>query len=182
MGKCKTWNNKYIQYNNQLENIEKNKIIEKKIADIENNISVIVNEIKTLSAELNTKNSDILIKENEKQNLLDKIKLWKLQVKQEELFKEYSKVISRDGVPTYLLKQSVNIINSELQNYLTEVDFDVYFDEQLKLKLSPKKGNKSEYAINAIESSGKERTFAAISLKMALRSINNKPKTDFIIL
>ena len=35
---------------------------------------------------------------------------------------------------------------------------------------------------NAIESSGKERTFCALALKMALRQINVKSKPNFIVM
>jgi hypothetical protein len=85
-----------------------------------------------------------------------------------------------DGLPTYLLKKSIFIINQELSNLLTNVDFTVFFDNDLNLKLSS--DTRLDVEQNCIQSSGKERTFAALALKMALRKINKKNLPNFILL
>jgi len=90
------------------------------------------------------------------------------------------KCVHRDGLPTFLLKKSIHIINIELAKILSDVDFTVYFDSELNLKLSA--DNRLDVAQNAIESSGMERTFTAVALKIALRKVNNKSKPNFILL
>jgi DNA repair exonuclease SbcCD ATPase subunit len=172
--------NKIELYYNQLENIEWNKTINKEIETLNEKIENKEDEIETLNENLSDKKEDLVSVKKDLENCESKIEKWKKQIKQEELFKEYSKIISRDGIPTYLLKQSINLINAQLDTYLTDVDFVVYFDKDLKLKLSAK--NRLDISQSALESSGKERTFIALALKMALRTINNKPKSNFMML
>jgi len=170
--------NKIEQYNNQIENIEKNKIINEKIKKIEKEISEKIELKNNLLEKLEKDKSNLIILNKDLDNLIKNYEDYKEQIKKEELFKEYSKIIHRDGIPTYLLKQSISLINEELDELLNDVDFNVKFNDDLKLKLNPKNNIKIEQ--NALESSGKERTFAALSLKTALRAINNKPKGDII--
>ena len=109
-----------------------------------------------------------------------KLEKYLKQKRKNELFKEYQNCISRDGIPTFLLRKSIHIINRELNSLLSNVDFTLHFDENLLLKLSP--DIRLDISQNAIESSGKERTFCALALKMALRQINVKSKPNFIVL
>jgi DNA repair exonuclease SbcCD ATPase subunit/DNA repair exonuclease SbcCD nuclease subunit len=171
--------NKIEQYNNQLENIEKNRIIEEKISKIQKDIEYKNKDKQELNDKLNDIKSELVVLTRDFEDLTKRIELYNEQVKLEELYKEYSKIIHRDGIPTYLLKQSINLINYELDELLSDVDFIVKFDDELKLKLAPKSNIKAE--INSLESSGKERTFIALALKAALRTINNKPKCDLSI-
>ena len=91
----------------------------------------------------------------------------------------YTKCVHRDGVPTFLLKKSIHIINQELSNLLSNVDFTVFFDDNLTLKMS--NNNRLDVTQEAVTSSGMERTFIAVVLKMALRTINNISKPDIIL-
>jgi hypothetical protein len=43
------------------------------------------------------------------------------------------KCVHRDGLPTYLLKKSIHIINQELNNILLDVNFTLFFDNELNL-------------------------------------------------
>ena len=94
--------------------------------------------------------------------------------------KEYSKCIGRDGIPSFLLKKSIHLINRELSELLSNVDFTLFFDEELELKLSM--DDRMDVNQPAITSSGAERTFSALALKMALRQINVKSKSSIIFL
>lgn len=172
--------NKINKYNDQIDNINKNKIIEEKIEELNDKNDELQIEYNKFEEEKQKYQSDVAVEKNEIKNLNKQIEEWKEFIKKEELFKNYGKIISRDGIPTYLLKQSIKIINLEMEKYLTDVDFISYFDNDLNLKLSHK--NSPNVDQNAIESSGKERTFIALSLKMALRKVNNKPKSNFLML
>lgn len=82
-------------------------------------------------------------------------------------------------MPSFLLRKSINIINDELRNLLDDVDFDIFFNDELILELvhdiTPNQ------SIECVTSSGMERTFSAIVLKLALRKINTKSKPSFLI-
>lgn len=168
---------KYKEYEFQIkENVE----IQIKIDDIDKNISDLKFNISENTKYISNINKEIALKEKEVENINKRIEKFIEQRKKEELMKEYQKCISRDGIPTYLLKKSIHLINKELGDLLSEVDFTLFFDESLNLKMSM--DERLDVAQNAIESSGKERTFCALALKMALRQINVKSRPNFLIL
>lgn len=91
----------------------------------------------------------------------------------------YMDCMSRTGVPTYLLKQNIDLLNGELTSLLSNTNFNMFFDDDLNYKLEH---NGLPGIINAIEGSGMERTFSALVLKVVLRSINFKSKPNFLYL
>ena len=72
------------------------------------------------------------------------------------------------------------MINKELSELLTNVDCTLFFDENLILRMSS--DERLDVSQNAIESSGMERTFCSLALKIALRQINVKSKPTFIVM
>ena len=155
---------KYQEHKSQ---IEENKNIQFSIDRIDEKILIVKDNIKELQDENSEIEKEIIINEKEIETISNKITKYLKQKKKEELLKEYQKCISRDGIPTFLLKKSIHLINRELNEILTNVDFTLFFDENLILKMSA--DDRLDVSQNAIESSGKERTFCALALKMALK-------------
>lgn len=168
---------KYKEYEFQ---IKENEEIQVKIDEIDIKINEYKNELSENSKFISQLNKEIALKEKDVENISKRIEKFIEQRKTEELMKEYQKCISRDGIPTYLLKKSIHLINKELNDLLTEVDFTLFFDDSLNLKMSM--DERLDVTQNAIESSGKERTFCALALKIALRQINIKSRPNFLIL
>lgn len=166
-------------YDSQQSNIEYNKTIQKSIDDLQVEINSINDDISKLQAEKEETNSSIVLIDNDIKHINELIKKFEEQQHKYEIRKAYTQAIHRDGIPTYLLKKSIHIINQKLSNLLSNVDFSVYFDDELTLKLSS--DSRLDVSQNAVESSGKERTFSAIALKIALREINKKSKPDFVL-
>ena len=160
--------------------IEENNNTKFSIDRIDEKILIVKDSINELSQENNDIEKEILIKEKEIDTISTKIRKYLKQKKKEELLKEYQKCISRDGIPTFLLKKCIHLINKELNDLLVNVDFTLFFDENLVLRLSA--DDRLDVSQNAVESSGKERVFCALSLKIALRQINVKSKPTFIFL
>jgi DNA repair exonuclease SbcCD ATPase subunit len=158
------------------ENLDTQSEIEKINADI----FIIAEGIRINLKIISDVEKNIILDEKEIKDISLKIEKFVKQKKKEELMKEYQRCISRDGIPTYLLKKSIHLINKELNDLLTNVDFTLFFNEDLILKLSM--DDRLDVSQNAIESSGKERTFCALALKIALRQINIKSRPNFIIL
>jgi hypothetical protein len=161
----------------------KNFIIENKkilndIEEIKINIETIKSQIKEYNNKIIEINQKILIDKKSIEYLTDKINKYKIQEDLNFILNTYLKSIHRDGLPTYLLKKSIHIINNELNMLLSDVDFNLLFDEDLNLKMKSKLLNKS---YNAVEGSGMERTFNSCALKMSLRKINNTSKPNFIL-
>jgi len=167
--------------NKYLENekfINKNIKINENINNINNIISILNNEKNNNSDNKSIINKNLILKNKtiEDYNIL--IKKFKKQENINFIHNTYMKSMHRDGLPSYLLKKSIHLINNYLQNLLSYVDFDLIFDEELNLKMKSKIDNNT---YNAIEGSGKERTFHACALKMALRKINHTSKPNFIL-
>lgn len=174
-------NNKIQIYNEQLVKLKENDEIKRNILEIKDKLEKQENK-----RQENYKNlSDIKLKIsynkdniNNLEKLIDK---FKKQQKQELIESQYMKCIHRDGIPTFLLSKSIHLINNKLEELLIDQDYDVFFNDDFKLKMSDDIYNKNVEQ-NALECSGAERTFVAIALKIALRNINNKSKSDFILL
>ena len=178
--KIKELQNEIDEYQKFKIKIEENKNIQFSIDRINEKILIVQDSIKELNQEIVDSEKVILIKENEIDTISTKIRKYLKQKKKEELLKEYQKCISRDGIPSYLLKKSIHLINKELNDLLSNVDFTLFFDENLILRMSA--DDRLDVSQNAIESSGMERTFCALALKIALREINVKSKPTFIVL
>ena len=160
--------------------IEENIKTEIDIALIDSEILLEIEKSKNIGTEIIDIEKANILKQKDIDLLSIKLEKYLKQKRKNELFKEYQNCISRDGIPTFLLRKSIHIINRELNSLLSNVDFTLHFDENLLLKLSP--DIRLDISQNAIESSGKERTFCALALKMALRQINVKSKLNFIVL
>jgi len=171
---------KIDKYFEQLKYIKQNEIINERIDILDSDID----EQKEVSEELINKLAEIMKEASVTKDAVKDIKAnvekYKKQVKRDEIMKEYQKCVHRDGIPTYLLQKSKDLINIELEDMLTNVDFNVFFDEHLNLKMYDKKMPNSLQ--NLLEGSGKERTFGAIALKLALRTINQKSRPNLLLL
>lgn len=146
--------------------------VQQKIANIVASTDGMLDEKDRVCGNIKQVNDDIA-------DIKARIDAYVKQMRVDEIRKVYMQTIHRDGLPTYLLKKSIHVINQELSNLLTNVDFTVFFDEELVLKLSS--DSRLDVTQDAVESSGKERTFAALALKVALRKINKKSKPDFVM-
>jgi len=171
---------KIDKYFEQLKYIKQNEIINERIKKLDSDID----EQKEIADELINKLAEIMKEASMTKDAVKDIKTnvekYKKQVKRDEIMKEYQKCVHRDGIPTYLLQKSKDLINIELEDMLTNVDFNVFFDEHLNLKMYDKKMPNSLQ--NLLEGSGKERTFGAITLKLALRTINQKSRPNILLL
>ena len=173
---------KIDQYTQSLNQIKENNKIEILIEKSKEKILQLKNEENQLKDEIYNKTTirtQNLINIKETNDLIIK---FKEQEKQDRILNIYKKCIHRDGIPTQLLKTyAIPKINNELSKLLSNIGFKVWLDENdLKLKLAY--NNKMNAIIDAISSSGKERTFSSICLKSALNRINAKSKPKILLL
>lgn len=173
-------NKRIKEYNSMIDMIEKNEEIEEEIDVIDDILEELDENIKEKNNEKMNHQSTLRLFENQLEGYKEDAITYKTYKKQDEIMNTYMKCVHRDGLPTFLLKKSIHIINQELSKILTDVDFAIFFDSELNLKMSAE--NRLDVMQNAIESSGMERTFTAVALKIALRKVNNKSKPNFILL
>jgi DNA repair exonuclease SbcCD ATPase subunit len=108
------------------------------------------------------------------------IEKYKVQVRRDEINKLYTTCISRDGIPSLILKRSLNLINEKLLKLLYEVPFTVYFNDDIQLMMY--QDNNPDISYKCIEGSGFERTMISIALRIALRDINSKNKNNLLLM
>lgn len=166
------------KYYDQLKYIKENEIYNANITGIVSKIDILNDEKEEFENELNGILSESSVLKTEISTLRENIKKYEEQVKIEEIMKEYMKCIHRDGIPTFLLNKSKDLINMELENILSNVNFSIYFDDDLNLKFYE---DVKDNSINLITASGMQRTFGVMALRMALRSINNKSRPNFML-
>lgn len=166
-------------YNKNVKKIEENKEINGKIEQSR----IILKQLNDRKNELIDKkiviNNMITLHRKTIDDMKDRLRKYEEQILREEIHNVYINSMSRNGLPTYLLKKNVDLLNGELSTLLTITNFDMFFDDDLNYKLEH---NGLPGTQNAIESSGMERTFAALVLKVVLRTINFRSKPAFIFL
>lgn len=171
---------KIDKYYDQLKYIEENIDINSKIEDFDDILLSNNSDKDDCNDRLSEIMKEAAVTKETIKDIQNNIKKYQTQIKRDELLKEYQKCVHRDGIPTFLLQKSKDLINVELSDMLTNVDFNVFFDDHLNLKMYMKN---SKHAIqNLLESSGKERTFGAVALKMALRTINIKSRPNIFLM
>jgi DNA repair exonuclease SbcCD ATPase subunit len=166
-------------YNKNLKKIEENKEINSKIEQSK----VILNQMNDIKNGLIDKkiviNNMITLHRKTINDMRERLKKYQEQLLREDIHNTYISIMSRTGLPTYLLRKNVDLLNGELSTLLSITNFDMFFDDDLNYKLEH---NGLPGIQNAIESSGMERTFAALVLKVVLRTINFRSKPSFIFL
>jgi DNA repair exonuclease SbcCD ATPase subunit len=105
---------------------------------------------------------------------------FKKQERRDLVLKIYEDCIHRDGIPTMILKRSLEFINIELENLLDAVNFNVYIDDELNMRMYDYGRKDAEIAV--IQGSGMQRTFASLALRLVLRKLNNKSKSNVIMM
>ena len=171
---------KIDKYYDQLKFIKENEKIEETISEFDDKIRILNSEKTDLNNCLSEIMSEATATKATIEDIQTNVKKYQEQVKRDELLKEYGKCVDRNGIPSFLLQKYRDLINLELEDMLTNVDFNVFFDETLNLKMYMKDTPQSIQ--NLLESSGSERVFGAIALKMALRTINTKSRPSLLLL
>lgn len=103
----------------------------------------------------------------------------KKQEQREKIFSGYEKAIHRTGIPSLLLKKSLQQINDELSVILSGLNFQLSINDDFELMMM-KDGADSEQFTS--QGGGAERTYMALALKLALRSTNFNIKHNMIFM
>jgi DNA repair exonuclease SbcCD ATPase subunit len=167
------------EYNKNLKQIEENKIFNERIIQSKNILNHLNDKKTELFENKLSLNNTLTLTKKIMADLIERQNKYIEQIKREEIYSTYMSIMSRNGLATFLLKKNIDLLNNELSTLLSNLNFSMFFDDELVYKLEH---NGLQGIENAIESSGKERTFAALALKVVLRSINFKSKPLFMFL
>jgi DNA repair exonuclease SbcCD ATPase subunit len=168
------------RYDTNLVYIQENNKIQSKIDTYKTKVSEFKNDKESLKKEVNDFQYKIEFAENEIKNYKETIEKYLEQQRQELIREEYQNCIHRDGIPSTLLKKLIPKVNMYLQGYTEDIDFNVFFDNELFFQMSKK--DTPEIIQNVISGSGMERVFACICLRLALRFMNNRSRPNILLL
>jgi DNA repair exonuclease SbcCD ATPase subunit/predicted phosphodiesterase len=169
------------RYHESVDSIEKNKEVDKKIAEEEKGKQVLTSEIKALETQLRKVHGEIEVLKATKSEMIKAIKDAEDLEDTYEAYEYYTTAIGRDGIPSELIKKVIPTIEAEINNILSQiVEFTV------TLEIDGKNINgRIVYDFDrhwALElSSGMERFVTSLAIRVALLNISNLPKPNFLV-
>lgn len=159
------------------------------ISDLEEQLVSEIASLATLIKTGKSRHTSILLDKGSKMKTIQQTKKT-LEEREEtkEKYKVWSHLktaLSKVGIPAYLLKQQLPLINQELENLFTTagIGFTVRLGTEAgvnALDILVTDSKRGERSIEAC--SGMEQTLVAISMRAVLSSISTLPKTDFFII
>jgi len=167
---------------NMLEQITKNQKIEKGIVAAKERVVILEGEESEYKEDIFIRKTAIGEKGQKIKNNNTLISEFEQQEYRDMVMGLYKKCVHRDGIPRELLSNYIiPKINVALQDILGVADFMVWLDQD---DLRPKLvyHSRPQAIIDCIGGSGKERTFSALPIKMALNQINVKAKPTIFLL
>lgn len=173
---------KLADYYKEKEKILENNKIQSTIDAADDKINGLKTNRRQVEAEISKIRADIQFNKSVISQKYDLINKFKEQERRERVYELYTTCVHRDGIPTQILRTILlPKINEQLSSLLANVDFNVWLDaEELRPKMCYT--SRPQAVIDCISSSGKERTFSSLSLKLALNEVNAKSKPTMFML
>lgn len=179
----------YTEKNNLLKEIVRNEDAIKKNNDIDTRVNVANENIKAQERIKKTKEDEIVIwnrtiTKNSEAVSLKKSYITKIdeEIKVEKAWKLYLQMIGKDGISKMVLRNTLPIINNELNNLLGDVS-----DFKVEITMDQKNDIdflliRDDVAIRLSAASGLEKTQAALALRVVLGKMSRLSRPPFILL
>jgi DNA repair exonuclease SbcCD ATPase subunit/predicted MPP superfamily phosphohydrolase len=172
---------KINQYNQNIESIKNNKLINSNIEDLKKDIK----NLKYKFEQLNSEHVTVKSKYNFNKTKLNELELLLVEVLEKEskndLYRIYIDVIKRDGIQYQIIKNTLPILENEINTILHQiVDFTLKFEtDEKNININIQYDNGS-WPIEL--GSGMETFISSIALRVALTNISNLPRSNFMII
>jgi DNA repair exonuclease SbcCD ATPase subunit len=168
------------KYHKNKEYIESNKKIESDINNIKEQISKLNLDIDGFETNIRQKHSKMILLDEKIKSINNDINEFKKMEQEYNCYNYYLKCVNRDSIPYQLILKIIPAIESEINNILSQmVDFTIMLDvdnKNINIKIVY-----SEDRFWSVEmASGMERFITGISIRMALLSISNLPRPNFL--
>lgn len=168
------------QYYKNQKAIEKNKRTQEQIDIVETDLEKTENLIEALEEEIRSVHGTVKVLEN-KINLIEtEMKRFQELEEKHVALQYYLEAIKKDGIPYELIKKTLPVIETEINNILGQmVEFQILLeDDGRNISASIVY---DEYNIWPIELvSGMERFISSIAIRVALLNISNLPRPNFL--
>jgi DNA repair exonuclease SbcCD ATPase subunit len=171
---------KIEKYYKSKKDIEKNKIIEKEIANLKSEMYDLSIEFDEVEDELRETYSKIIFLEEKKRVAIESLEKFKDMEEKNVSYQYYLQAIHRDSIPYELISEVIPAIEKEVNNILLQV-----VDFAIMLELDGKNINaKIVYDENKIwpleMASGMEKFITGMAIRVSLVNITNLPRPNFL--
>ena len=171
---------KIIRYYENEEIIKENKELQDKVDESQDNLSMINDELDTTNADISTTFAKISVHKNKLESITKQINKVKDLEDQNVAYEYYLNAVQRDGVPYELITKVLPTIETEVNDILSQiVDFNIILQmdgKNVNTRIVYDEENHWPLEL----SSGMERFISALAIRVALISVSNLPRPDFL--
>ena len=162
--------------------IEQNTLIDENIDILEQRQQKFSADRKSLSTKIRGVHGKLQVHKSNKRNVLESISEMEELEQLIEAYKFYVEAVKRNGIPYELISKVIPSIQAEINNILSQIA-----DFTITLEVDGKNINgKMVYSDNKhwpLEmASGMERFISSLAIRVALITISNLPKPNFLII
>lgn len=174
------------RYEDNLENIQKNKDLESQILGYNSKISGLELE-KTNKIKLGERLSNEIEQYNIKINKNEEyIKTIKAEEEIKIIFDVYSRVVGKNGIIKIIMRSVMPLINSELDRLLVDtapfkLEVDINDKKEVEFLIIKQQENGDIVKYPIIEGSGFEKTVSSLALRCVMSKVSCLPKPNIIV-
>lgn len=175
------------KYEDNIENIEKNKDLDTKILGYSSKLERLNRERDEFLTKIQRNDSDKLRAEDTILKNSETIKVIQTEEEVKIIFEIYSRMVGKNGITKLIMKNVIPLLNSELERLLVDsADFKLLVDLNAKqevdfiLQREDENGQETSYLLT--EGSGFEKTIGSLALRMVLSRVSLLPKPNIVVL
>ena len=175
------------KYEDNIENIEKNKDLDTKILGYSSKLERLNRERDDILTKIQRNDSDKLRSEDMILKNTEIIKVIQTEEEVKIIFEIYSRMVGKNGITKLIMKNVIPLLNSELERLLVDsADFKLLVDLNAKqevdfiLQREDENGLETSYLLT--EGSGFEKTIGSLALRMVLSRVSSLPKPNIVVL
>jgi len=175
------------KYEDNIENIEKNKDLDTKILGYSSKLERLNRERDEFLTKIQRNDSDKLRAEDMILKNSETIKVIQTEEEVKIIFEIYSRMVGKNGITKLIMKNVIPLLNSELERLLVDsADFKLLVDLNAKqevdfiLQREDENGQETSYLLT--EGSGFEKTIGSLALRMVLSRVSLLPKPNIVVL
>jgi len=163
--------------------IEKNKLINSEIENYDTLLNNNKNELLNIDSVIMRIYGKIEVEKSNRITYLNNIEKLSSYNRSIDLYKKYTNCIKRDGIPYKLIQNIIPIIESEINNILSQiVDFSIVInlDDSKNINMFIVYDENNYWPLEL--SGGMEKFISSIAIRVALTNISNLPRPNFLII
>jgi len=170
------------QYQANKDSIESNNRIQLEIDKLEDVKTAFDNDVRRLEQNLRIHDRNITVYKKEKDDMMKSIKEAEELETTYEAYETYLAVIGRDGLPYQLISQVIPTLQTEVNNVLSQTsDFSVSLEVDGK-NINGKILYEDDRVWPLELASGMEKFISGLAIRVALMSVSNLPKSNFLVI